>query len=911
LISLRDQDEERIEETGAIGFLRKDILDLQAIQHLLDSTRNPRESFSRSSSLARPSTRDALMLQREVALRRVATMVADGVAVSEIGEAMSEELNQNLGLAVTVVIEPRGSTDRSGTRVTAELTAGRATRTPVVVAGEVWGSLVITPMAATLSSSDVQVTDLVDEFASLIAKAVANERRRTELRALVQQHSALRDIATLVAQDAGSETIFGAIVNGASQLLGGVSFIRLFRFDTSIGMLIDVSTHTPDEIRNLVGAGAQFKLDESPLAGLVVKTGQPARIDDWSTVPGELAARYLRDGFGPAIGVPITVDGVIWGAITAYNVQDDAIPTGSEVRLTEFAQLMATAISNVQARDTLKDLAEWQGALGRVATLVAEGDEPESVFTAVAHEAARILRVGAVALLRYDAQANVLVKLFGTHGGRSPVPDGTSFSLEDAPLEAKVLETDEPARLDDWSDLPGPVAAGHIANGFGQSVAAAVIINNSTWGFISAFGEADEVLPLGSEVKLAEFTRLMASAISNAEARSALRSLAEKQGTALRRVATLVAQQASPGVIFAAVADEASRALGVQIVEVIRRAGGSLLLLGSTARDDLNGPLSDGEVLVAMKIMESGLAERIDGRSIAEFDQDELPSSSTTVGAPILVDGGHWGLIVVTSAEDLPNDTETRLIDFTHLVASSISNVQARDNLLASRARIVSASDETRRRIERNLHDGIQQRLVSLGMNLGTVRRRYAMSPEVEKGLDELTRDLENVVEEIRVFSQGLHPDLLTRSGLGPSIRSLARRSASPVEVDITDRVRYPEAVEIAVYFAVSEGLANATKHSQASVVSIRIDFDGSDVRASISDDGIGGASLKGGSGLIGIVDRLEALGGHVLLDSPPNGGTTITVTLPSPANVPVTSEDPVGVADSDRAASTITTPAG
>jgi signal transduction histidine kinase len=185
------------------------------------------------------------------------------------------------------------------------------------------------------------------------------------------------------------------------------------------------------------------------------------------------------------------------------------------------------------------------------------------------------------------------------------------------------------------------------------------------------------------------------------------------------------------------------------------------------------------------------------------------------------------------------------------------------------------------------------------------------MSPEVEKGLDELTRDLENVVEEIRVFSQGLHPDLLTRSGLGPSIRSLARRSAIPVEVDITDRVRYPEAVEIAVYFAVSEGLANATKHSQASVVSIRIDFDGSDVRASISDDGIGGASLKGGSGLIGIVDRLEALGGHVLLDSPPNGGTTITVTLPSPANVPVTSEDPVGVADSDRAASTITTPAG
>jgi len=209
-------------------------------------------------------------------------------------------------------------------------------------------------------------------------------------------------------------------------------------------------------------------------------------------------------------------------------------------------------------------------------------------------------------------------------------------------------------------------------------------------------------------------------------------------------------------------------------------------------------------------------------------------------------------LIVVTSAEDLPHDTETRLTDFTHLVASSISNVQARDNLLASRARIVSASDETRRRIERNLHDGIQQKLVSLGMNLRTVRRRYAMSPEVEEGLDELARDLENVVEEIRLFSQGLHPELLTRSGLGPSIRSLARRSAIPVEVEAPDRVRFLEAVEIAIYFAVSEGLANATKHSHASVVSIRISFDGSDVRATVSDDGVGGASLTGGSGLIG-----------------------------------------------------------
>jgi GAF domain-containing protein len=154
------------------------------------------------------------------------------------------------------------------------------------------------------------------------------ERDRTESRELVQQQSALRDIATLVAQNARPETIFDAIVEGASQLLGGISFIRLFRFDMSTGILTDVSRHTPDEIRNHVGAGAQFTIDESPLAGLVVRTGQPARIEDWSTVPGELAERHLQDGFGPAMGVPITVDGVIWGAITAYNMHDVTLSDG-------------------------------------------------------------------------------------------------------------------------------------------------------------------------------------------------------------------------------------------------------------------------------------------------------------------------------------------------------------------------------------------------------------------------------------------------------------------------------------------------------------------------------------------------------------------------------------------------------
>lgn len=253
----------------------------------------------------------------------------------------------------------------------------------------------------------------------------------------------------------------------------------------------------------------------------------------------------------------------------------------------------------------------------------------------------------------------------------------------------------------------------------------------------------------------------------------------------------------------------------------------------------------------------------------------------SAVGAPIMVEGALWGVIVVLAGEILPDDTETRLTDFTHLVASSISNVQARNNLIASRARVVSASDETRRRIERNLHDGIQQRVVSLALSLRAVRARFSLPGEVQAGLDEVARDLEDVLEEIRVFSQGLHPALLARSGLGPSLRALARRSPIPVSLEVTAGRRLPEPVEIAVYYVVSEALANATKHSRAAEVCVTVASDGAEVRATVADDGVGGAALGRSSGLIGLVDRVEALGGRFALESPAGRGTRISIELP------------------------------
>ena len=267
---------------------------------------------------------------------------------------------------------------------------------------------------------------------------------------------------------------------------------------------------------------------------------------------------------------------------------------------------------------------------------------------------------------------------------------------------------------------------------------------------------------------------------------------------------------------------------------------------------------------------------------------------TSVAGGPIRVEGALWGVIVVLSDRTLREDTETRLTDFTHLVASSISNVQARDSLIASRARIVTASDDTRRRIERNLHDGIQQRVVALALSLRAVRTRFPLQPELAQGLDDLARDLDGVLEEIRVFSQGLHPALLSRAGLGPALRELARRSPIPVDLNLGPRLaarhRHPDAVETAVYYVVSEALANSAKHSRATMVTVSADTDARTVRATIGDDGVGGAVIGRGSGLTGLVDRVEALGGRFTLDSPAGRGTRITIELPvafRPAAIP------------------------
>jgi signal transduction histidine kinase len=255
-----------------------------------------------------------------------------------------------------------------------------------------------------------------------------------------------------------------------------------------------------------------------------------------------------------------------------------------------------------------------------------------------------------------------------------------------------------------------------------------------------------------------------------------------------------------------------------------------------------------------------------------------------TAGAPIVVAGRLWGVagIASTHADRLGPDIEARMADFTELVATAIANAQAHAELTASRGRIVAAADDARRRFERDLHDGAQQRLVALALELRTVQ---AGLPEqacaLEEQISTIVDGLTVVSKEIQEISRGIHPAILSNGGLGPALKALARRSTVPAELDVSVDRRLPDSTEVAAYYIVAEALTNAAKHARATQVNVRAEIRGDHLHLAIGDDGIGGADTAKGSGLIGLVDRVEACGGTMTILSESGAGTSLDARIP------------------------------
>ncbi|WP_432989528.1 AAA family ATPase [Dactylosporangium sp. CA-233914] len=384
----------------------------------------------------------------------------------------------------------------------------------------------------------------------------------------------------------------------------------------------------------------------------------------------------------------------------------------------------------------------------------------------------------------------------------------------------------------------------------------------------------------------------LAVSLDNAQLYAEFRRIANEQA-ALRRVATLVARSARPDLVFTAVAEEVAALFSADHTTIVRFEpdGGTSVMGGYPSQHAQSGPRADLDPDSAMAWAMASV--QATGRTVRHDVDDPAWASLSTaprwvVASPILVEGRIWGAMGVGAwRQRLLQDAEHRLADFTELVATAIANAESRAELTTSRARIVAAGDQTRRRIERDLHDGAQQRLVSLALQL---RAAQAAVPPV---LDTLAAQLDravagatDAVDELREISRGIHPAILTEGGLGPALRALARRSPIPVDLDLHRLGRLPEHVEVSAYYIIAEALTNATKHAHAATVTVTVEADPTDtanaaLRLAVRDDGIGGADFTRGTGLVGLKDRVEALCGRIDLQSPRGAGTSLRVELP------------------------------
>jgi signal transduction histidine kinase len=685
------------------------------------------------------------------------------------------------------------------------------------------------------------------------------------------------------------EEVFAAVTEEVGQLLP-VSSAAMGRYDPD-GMFTTVAAWSTEVAAFPVGK--RWVPEGKNAMTIVFETGRPARIDDFAEASGPVGVAAREAGYRSAVGTPITVEGRLWGVMTAASSAEEPLPSDTEARLASFTELVATAIANAESRAGLALLAEEQAALRRVATLVAEEVPPAKVFSTLCEEVNRLLDAQATTISRLEPDGRIVVAaISGTAADKSAL--GARLELRALPVTAAVIETGRSARMDNYAD-----AAKSVLRDMGvrSGVGVPIIVEGSLWGAI-AIGTVGERFPDNTEHRLEKFTQLAATAIADAESRAGLARLVEEQA-ALRRVATLVAEGVSPAKVFSTLCEEVNQLLDAQTSTIVRlEADGTVTVVasgGETTEELAVGTRSKpAPGMVVIPVLETGRPARKD-----DFDyegSDHLPGVDrglgvagalgirSSVAVPIVVEGALWGVIIIgTVRKRFADDTEQRLAEFTELAATAIANTESRSELTASRARIVAASDETRRRIERDLHDGTQQRLVSLGLALRAAEAK--VPPELDElraELDLTASGLADAVENLQEISRGIHPAILSRGGLAPALETLAGRSAVPVELATRIDRTLPESVEAAAYYVVSEALTNAAKHAQASVVQVELSTEDSIVELAIRDDGVGGADPAGGSGLIGLRDRVEALGGTMEIASSAGQGTSLLARIPS-----------------------------
>jgi signal transduction histidine kinase len=733
---------------------------------------------------------------------------------------------------------------------------------------------------------DWKTTPIVEERAMYGVARDVTERRQaeTERERLADEQAALRRVATLVAQGVPPGETFSAVSKEVGRLFE-TDMAAVGRFDPDGPAHVVVGLAKTFEG---VTVGSRWELDDSMTVTRVYRSGRSARLDrvDWSTVNAPVGEVARRLDSLSGVSSPITVEGRMWGAITvSARVQ---LPPDAEERLEKFTGLVATAIANAESRGALGRLAEEQAALRRVAELVAREPAPAEIFTAIAHEIGRLLGTDEMRMMRYDSDREAVV--IGADGPRVDVfPVGSRWPLGAESVATHVFRTGQPARIDDYRTGSGRIVESARSMNIRAVVGTPILVRGQLWGTMLTGTFSDEPLPPDTESRLVQFTELMGTAIGNAEARAEVEQLADEQA-ALRRVATLVAEGASPAAVFDAVAAEIKRLFHADYVVVSRYEPGAELTVlahrGSSAHAVRPGMriCHDGDSVEAM-VRGTERSARLENYEKSCGAIPELAGAGgvlVAVGAPIVVDGRLWGVVSTgwKWEQSPPADTEERMVQFAQLLDTAIANADTRDQLTASRARLLLAGDEARRRVVHDLHDGAQQRLVHTIVTLKFARRALqANDGRAESLMDEALRHAERGNSELRELAHGLLPAALTNGGLRGGIDTIVSRFNLPVHVDVS-AARFPAEIEASAYFIVAEALTNIMKHARAGSAEVRVsDCDGV-LKVEVRDDGVGGADPDG-HGLVGMSDRVATLGGLLTIESPVSGGTLVSAALP------------------------------
>jgi signal transduction histidine kinase len=537
-----------------------------------------------------------------------------------------------------------------------------------------------------------------------------------------------------------------------------------------------------------------------------------------------------------------------------------------------------------RGEDELRRLVEEQTALRRVATLVAGGASESELLSAVTSEIGRLFDAHAANTMRWDGGS---IRVLGAWSSDPAAVEQTGkvYTFGGDTITARVVRSGRPERIDSAADLTTEFAQERWAElGLQASIGAPIVVDGQVWGVVTTSRTSlDDPFPEGAEVRLGDFAALVAQAIANAEARREVAALAEEQA-ALRRVATLVAAGRPQEEVLAAVTSEAGVHYGADTVHLVRWAGVLDEVVVVAGWSNGSRPALDPQTRVhpnpggaTLTVLETGFPSRTIEKS------PEL-GERAVIAAPVILNAQLLGALTVQRAagNPFPAEAEIRLRSFGDLAAQSIANAQAREDMRASRARIVRAGDDAREQLERNLHDGAQQRLVAVSITLRLATTRLPHAPDEAGSLlaaasDELTR----AIDELRELARGIHPAILTERGLGPALEVLASRTPSRVEIENTLDERLPAAVEAAAYYVVAESLTNVAKYAGATLVQVRVGRDGRCTRVEVVDDGAGGADASLGSGLRGLADRVEALDGTFGVESPTGAGTRVWAEIP------------------------------